>query len=130
MYGGLNHGRLDVDRLRTVPAGLWLPRFDGGRLVWAADVPPWLRPDAPCSAERHVLPPLRAREDSLGGSFRAGHRSSWPCWKRVPRPGPRSWTRSGSDRRTTQLRSPPPSSGVSSSGSSPLVNGRPGTRIS
>ncbi len=52
MYGGLNHGRLDVDRLRTVLAGLSLPRFDGGRLVLAVDVSSWLRPDAPCSAER------------------------------------------------------------------------------
>jgi hypothetical protein len=52
MYGGLNHGRIDVDRLRTVLAGLPLPRFDGGRLVLAVDVSPWLRSDAPCSAER------------------------------------------------------------------------------
>ncbi|WP_344592665.1 transposase, partial [Streptomyces violaceusniger] len=52
MYGGLNHGRIDVGRLRTVLAGLPLPRFDGGRLVLAVDVSPWLRSDAPCSAER------------------------------------------------------------------------------
>ncbi|HEY9327527.1 MAG TPA: NF041680 family putative transposase [Streptomyces sp.] len=37
---------------RTVLAGLPLPRFDGGRLVLAVDVSPWLRSDAPCSAER------------------------------------------------------------------------------
>ncbi|WP_455681275.1 transposase [Streptomyces nodosus] len=35
MYGGLNHGRIDVGRLRAVPAGLPLPRFDGGRPVGA-----------------------------------------------------------------------------------------------
>ncbi|WP_407083922.1 transposase [Streptomyces nodosus] len=35
MYGGLNHGRIDVGRLRAVPAGLSLPRFDGGRLAGA-----------------------------------------------------------------------------------------------
>ncbi|MER5281420.1 transposase [Streptomyces sp. NPDC002809] len=52
MHGGLNHGRTDMGRLRTVLAGLSLPRFDGGRLVLSADVSPWLRPDAPCSAER------------------------------------------------------------------------------
>lgn len=52
MYGGLNHGRIDADRLRTVLGGLSLPRFDGGRLVLAVDVSPWLRSDAPCSAER------------------------------------------------------------------------------
>ncbi|WSG86626.1 transposase (plasmid) [Streptomyces sp. NBC_01727] len=33
-------------------AGLSLPRFEGGRLVLAVDVSPWLRSDAPCSAER------------------------------------------------------------------------------
>jgi hypothetical protein len=38
--------------VRSVPAGLSLPRFDGGRLVLAVDVSPWLRSDAPCSAER------------------------------------------------------------------------------
>lgn len=63
-------------------------------------------------------------------SFRAGPALLWLCWSRAPRPGPRSWTRSGSHRRTTQLRSPPPSRGVSSSGSPPLVTARPGTRIS
>ncbi|WP_323183051.1 NF041680 family putative transposase [Streptomyces sp. NBC_00078] len=52
MYGGLNHGRIDIGRLRTVLARLSLPRFDGGRLVLAVDVSPWLRSDAPCSAER------------------------------------------------------------------------------
>lgn len=65
MYGGLNHGRIDVGRLRTVLAGLPLPRFDGGRLVLAVDVLPWLHSDAPCSAERlfcHVYGP---RENSL-----------------------------------------------------------------
>ncbi|MFE9812283.1 hypothetical protein [Streptomyces sp. NPDC005548] len=35
MYGGLNHGRIDVGRLRGVLAGLPLPRFDDGRLVLA-----------------------------------------------------------------------------------------------
>jgi hypothetical protein len=46
------NGRIDTERLRTVPAGLRLPRFDGRRLVLAVDVSPWLRSDAPCSAER------------------------------------------------------------------------------
>ena len=39
MYGGLNHGRIDVGRLRTVLAGLSLPRFDGGSSFW----PTWPR---------------------------------------------------------------------------------------
>ncbi|PAU50670.1 hypothetical protein CK936_01320 [Streptomyces albireticuli] len=52
LYGALNRGRIDVDKLRTLLAGLPLPRFDGGRLVLAVDVSPWLRSDAPCSADR------------------------------------------------------------------------------
>ncbi|TRO55818.1 transposase, partial [Streptomyces sp. IB201691-2A2] len=51
LYGALNRGGVDVDRLRTVLAGLPLPRFEGGRLVLAVDVSPWLRSDAPCSAD-------------------------------------------------------------------------------
>ncbi|MEV6765030.1 transposase [Streptomyces sp. NPDC051105] len=63
LYGALNRG-MDVDRLRTVLAGLPLPRFDGGRLVLAVDVSPWLRSDAPCSADRlfcHVYGPSEVR---------------------------------------------------------------------
>ncbi len=45
LYGALNHGRIDVDRLRSVLADMPLPRFDGGRLVLAVDVSPWLRSD-------------------------------------------------------------------------------------
>ncbi|MFE5559831.1 transposase [Streptomyces sp. NPDC056544] len=50
-YGALTRGRIDVERLRTVLAGLSLPRFEGGRLVLAVAVSPWLRSDAPCSAD-------------------------------------------------------------------------------
>ncbi|MGR6918815.1 transposase [[Actinomadura] parvosata] len=52
LYGGLNHGRIDVGQLRKVPAGLPLPRWPDGRIVLAVDVSPWLRSDAACSAER------------------------------------------------------------------------------
>lgn len=52
LYEALNHGRIDVDRLRSLLADMPLPRFDGGRLVLAVDVSPWLRSDAPCSADR------------------------------------------------------------------------------
>lgn len=47
MYDGLNQGRIDTDRLRSLLAGLPLPRFSDGRLVLAVDVLPWLRSDAP-----------------------------------------------------------------------------------
>ncbi|MET8965211.1 NF041680 family putative transposase [Streptomyces sp. NPDC004074] len=52
LYGALNRGRLDVERLRAELAGLPLPRAAGGRLVLAVDVSPWLRPDADTSDAR------------------------------------------------------------------------------
>ncbi|NIY62153.1 hypothetical protein SMALB_0044 [Streptomyces malaysiensis] len=87
MYGGSNHGRLDVDRLRTVLAGPSLPRFDGGRPVLAVDVSPWLRPDAPCSADRlscHVYGRAKTDSQLIPG---------WPySFVTVLEPGATSWT--------------------------------------
>ncbi|WP_411978184.1 transposase [Streptomyces scopuliridis] len=129
MYGGLNRGRIDIDRLRTVLAGLSLPRFDGGRLVLAVDV-------SPCFVRTRRARQSGCSATSTDGrrrrrsSFRAGPTPSSPCWSRAPRPGPRSWTRSGSARRTTRPRSPPSSCGVSWIGSSPRASGRPTTRTS
>ncbi|SDN20536.1 DDE superfamily endonuclease [Actinacidiphila guanduensis] len=45
-YAGLNRGRVDVARLWRVLAEVPLPRAADGQLVLAADVSPWLRPDA------------------------------------------------------------------------------------
>lgn len=87
MHGGLNHGRIDVGQLRSVLAGLPLPRFDGGRLVLAVDVSPWLRSDAPCSADRlfcHVYG--RAKTAS---QFIPGRPYSFVA---VLEPGATSWT--------------------------------------
>lgn len=129
MYGGLNHGRIDVGRLRTVLADLSLPRFDGGRLVLAVDVSPWLRSDAPCSAERlfcHVYGRAKSASQFIPG---------WPySFVAVLEPGATSWTaildavRLGpADDATAvtaaQLR-------ASWSGSSPRASGRPVTLIS
>ncbi|MED7828869.1 NF041680 family putative transposase [Streptomyces chiangmaiensis] len=52
LYGALNHGRLEVARLRRTLAGLPLPRAADGRIVLACDVSNWLRPDAATSPER------------------------------------------------------------------------------
>lgn len=52
LYDGLNGGRIDVDRLRVTLAGLPPPRTADGRIVPAADVSCWLRPDEPASAQR------------------------------------------------------------------------------
>ncbi len=87
MYGGLNQGRIDVGRLRAVLAGLSLPRFDGGRLVLAVDVSPWLRSDAPCAAERlfcHVYGRAKTASQFIPG---------WPySFVAVLEPGATSWT--------------------------------------
>ncbi|MGW1729427.1 transposase, partial [Streptomyces sp. NPDC002306] len=52
MYDALNCGDVNVGRLRRLLAALPQPRAADGRLVLAVDVSHWLRPDAPCSAER------------------------------------------------------------------------------
>jgi hypothetical protein len=52
LYCGINGGRIEVGRLRAALASVPLPRAADGRLVLAVDVSPWLRPDAPTSAER------------------------------------------------------------------------------
>lgn len=52
LYDAVNHGRIEVNRLRVTLAGLPLPRAADGRLVLAVDVSPWLRPDAATSAQR------------------------------------------------------------------------------
>ncbi|OLZ43564.1 hypothetical protein AVW11_35205 [Streptomyces amritsarensis] len=46
LYAGLNHGQIDIARLRRALVGVPLPRAADGRLVLAVDVSPWLRPDA------------------------------------------------------------------------------------
>ena len=52
MYDALNAGRVEPARLRRALASLPLPRAADGRIVLAVDVSPWLRPDAPASADR------------------------------------------------------------------------------
>lgn len=52
LYDAINHGRVDVGRLRYALAALPLPRSVEGRLMLAVDVSPWLRPDAVTSPQR------------------------------------------------------------------------------
>src|SRR5437763_15694746 len=52
LYDAVNHGRIDIARLRRSLAGLPLPRAAGGRLVLAVDVSNWLRPGAVTSPGR------------------------------------------------------------------------------
>ncbi len=52
LYDAVNHGRIDLRRLRRAVAGLPLPRAADGRLMLAADVSNWLRPGAATSPDR------------------------------------------------------------------------------
>src|ERR1022692_2282505 len=52
LYDAVNHGRIEIGRLRRAVAGLPLPRAADGRLVLAVDVSNWLRPGAATSPDR------------------------------------------------------------------------------
>src|SRR5215471_15605571 len=52
LYDAVNHGRIDIARLRRCLAGLPLPRAADGRLMLAVDVSNWLRPGAATSPDR------------------------------------------------------------------------------
>jgi hypothetical protein len=52
LYDAVNHGRIEIGRLRRSLAGLALPRAADGRLMLAADVSSWLRPGAATSPQR------------------------------------------------------------------------------
>ena len=61
LYDAVNQGRIDIGRLRRSLAGLPLSRAADGRLVLAADVSNWLRPDAATS------PSGRSATSTAGG---------------------------------------------------------------
>src|SRR5499427_9106328 len=52
LYDAVNHGRIDIARLRRCLAGLPLPRAADGRLMLAVDVSNWLRPGAATGPDR------------------------------------------------------------------------------
>ena len=52
LYDAVNHGGIDIARVRRVLAGLPLPRAADGRLMLAVDVSNWLRPGAATSPDR------------------------------------------------------------------------------
>jgi hypothetical protein len=87
LYDAVNVGRVDVERLRRVLAGLPLSRMFGGRIVLAVDATPWLRPDAETCPERlfcHVYGHTRESDQLLPG---------WPYQLvAVLESGPTSWT--------------------------------------
>ncbi|WP_344987595.1 NF041680 family putative transposase [Nonomuraea helvata] len=63
LYDAINHGRIEIGRLRRALATVPLPRAAGGRIVLAADVTAWLRPDAPTSPERLFCHTYGRRKD-------------------------------------------------------------------
>jgi hypothetical protein len=87
LYDALNHGRIDMARLRRALAGVALPRAVDGRIVLGVDVSPWLRPDAPTSPQRlfcHTYGRGRGRAQMIPG---------WPySIIAALEPGRTSWT--------------------------------------
>lgn len=87
LYDAVNVGRVDVERLRRVLAGLPLARMFGGRIVLAVDATPWLRPDAETCPERlfcHVYGRTRESDQFIPG---------WPYQLVAAlESGPTSWT--------------------------------------
>jgi DDE superfamily endonuclease len=96
-YDAINHGTIEVGRLRKALAGLPFPRAADGRIVLAVDVSAWLRPDAACSPERlfcHVYGRSRSASQFIPGwpySFVAAletGRTSWTAILDAVRLGP------------------------------------------
>src|SRR3954463_977740 len=87
LYDAVNVGRVDVERLRRVLAGLPLSRLLGGRIGLAVDATPWPRPDAETCPERlfcHVYGRTRDSDQLLPG---------WPYQLVAAcESGPTSWT--------------------------------------
>jgi len=96
LYDGLNHGSIEIARLRRGVAALPLPRV-GDRIVLAADVSPWLRPDAETSPQRlfcHVHGRAKGNAQMIPGwpysvvaALQSG-RSSWTAVLDAVRLGP------------------------------------------
>ncbi|HVK34284.1 MAG TPA: transposase, partial [Microlunatus sp.] len=96
LYGGLNHGKIEIARLRRAVAGLPLPRV-ADRIVLAADVSPWLRPDAETSPDRlfcHVHGRAKGSAQMIPGwpysivAALGSGRSSWTAVLDAVRLGP------------------------------------------
>ncbi len=87
LYDALNCGKVRQDRLPDVLAGLPLAKTADGRIVLAVDVSPWLRSDAPTSAERlfcHVYGRGKNQAQLIPG---------WPySFVAALEPGRTSWT--------------------------------------
>ena len=97
LYDAVAAGRVEVARLGRCVASLPVPRDRQGRIVLAVDVSAWLRPEAPCSADRlfcHVYGRGKGQAQMIPGwpySFVAAlelGRSSWTALLDAVRLGP------------------------------------------
>jgi hypothetical protein len=87
VYDAVNHGGVQVARLRRALAALPLPAWGDGRIRLAADVSNWLRPDAEASPERLF------RHCYARGKGNAQMIPGWPYSFVVAlEPGRTSWT--------------------------------------
>jgi len=121
LYDGLSCGAIEIKGLQFAIAALKLPRGTDGRITLGIDVSPWLRPDAPSSADRlfcHVHGRGKNQAQMIPG---------WPySVVAAVEPGRTSWTAvldAVRLNRTTTTPPSPPRRSVRSSGGS----GRPGT---
>lgn len=95
LYGGLNQGRIDVSRLGRALGSMPLPRAADGRIVLAADVSPWLRPDANTCPDRafcHTFGRGEGEHEMVPGwpysivaALETGGRRGRQCWTRSVR---------------------------------------------
>jgi hypothetical protein len=87
LYDAVNHGRIEITRLRWSLACLPLPRWPDGRIRLAVDVSNWLRPDAETCPERmfcHVYGRAKGNAQMIPG---------WPYSVIAAlEPGRTSWT--------------------------------------
>ncbi|WP_405183148.1 transposase [Nocardia sp. NBC_01377] len=64
VYGALDRGRIEVDRLRRTLTAAPLPRTADGRLVLAVDITSWLRPEAHTCPQRILCHTYGRAKDS------------------------------------------------------------------
>jgi hypothetical protein len=110
LYDGVNQGRIDITRFRSVVARQSIPRDKDGRIMLGIDVSHWLRPDANTSPERlfcHTYGRGKGQAQMIPGwpySFVAAlepGRTSWTAMLDVTRVRP---TDEHTDLAATQLR--------------------------